>query len=80
MFGRKKRDSIKDSVTELDKTIQNSMNEVKQSISKVEVDVKKLSQNQSMDPMIPQLVQELKQDLASLKSLLLSRYNIHLCI
>lgn len=73
LFGRKKKDSIKDSVTELDKSIQNSMKEVKQSISKVEEDVQKLTQNQSMDPMIPQLVQELKQDLASLKSLLLSR-------
>ncbi|XP_043597303.1 peroxisomal membrane protein PEX14 [Bombus pyrosoma] len=73
LFGRKKKDSIKDSVTELDKTIQNSMKEVKESISKVEGDVQKLTQNQSMDPMVPQLVQELKQDLASLKSLLLSR-------
>lgn len=52
------------------------MKEVKQSISKVEGDVQKLTQNHTMDPMIPQLVQELKQDLASLKSLLLSRYNI----
>ncbi|XP_076754783.1 peroxisomal biogenesis factor 14 [Xylocopa sonorina] len=73
LFGRKKKDSIRDSVNELDKTIQNSMKEVKQSISKVEGDVQKLTQNQSIDPMIPQLVQELKQDLASLKSLLLSR-------
>lgn len=56
------------------------MKEVKQSISKVEDDVQKLTQNQSIDPMIPQLVQELKQDLASLKSLLLSRYNTHNCI
>ncbi|XP_012142969.1 peroxisomal biogenesis factor 14 [Megachile rotundata] len=73
LFGRKKKDSIQDSVNELDKTIQNSMKEVKQSISKVEDDVQKLTQNQSIDPVIPQLVQELKQDLASLKSLLLSR-------
>ncbi|XP_031827744.1 peroxisomal biogenesis factor 14 [Nomia melanderi] len=73
LFGRKKKDSIKDSVSELDKTIQNSMKEVKQSISKVEDDVQKLTQNQFIDPMVPQLVQELKQDLASLKSLLLSR-------
>ncbi|CAK9819634.1 Peroxisomal membrane protein PEX14 [Anthophora quadrimaculata] len=73
LFGQKKKDSIKDSVTKLDETIQNSMQEVKQSISKVEGDVQKLTQNQSIDPMIPQLVQELKQDLASLKSLLLSR-------
>ncbi|KOX69300.1 Peroxisomal membrane protein PEX14 [Melipona quadrifasciata] len=73
LFGRRKKDSIKDSVTELDKTIQNSMKEVKESISKVEGDVQKLTQNHTMDPMIPQLVQELKQDLASLKSLLLSR-------
>ncbi|XP_076285393.1 peroxisomal biogenesis factor 14 [Lasioglossum baleicum] len=73
LFGRKKKKSIKDSVSELDKTIQNSMKEVKQSISKVEDDVQKLTQNQFIDPMVPQLVQELKQDLASLKSLLLSR-------
>ncbi|XP_076633138.1 peroxisomal biogenesis factor 14 [Colletes latitarsis] len=73
LFGRKKKNTIKDSVSELDKTIQNSMKEVKQSISKVEDDVQKLTQNQSIDPMVPQLVQELKQDLASLKSLLLSR-------
>ncbi|XP_078052856.1 peroxisomal biogenesis factor 14 [Augochlora pura] len=73
LFGRKKKNSIKDSVSELDKTIQNSMKEVKQSISKVEDDVQKLTQNQFIDPMVPQLVQELKQDLASLKSLLLSR-------
>ncbi|XP_053983010.1 peroxisomal membrane protein PEX14 [Hylaeus anthracinus] len=73
LFGRKKKNTITDSVSELDKTIQNSMKEVKQSISKVEDDVQKLTQNQSLDPMVPQLVQELKQDLASLKSLLLSR-------
>ena len=73
LFGRKKKDSIQDSVNELDKTIQNSMKDVKQSISKVEDDVQKLTQSHSIDPIIPQLVQELKQDLASLKSLLLSR-------
>ncbi|OAD61057.1 Peroxisomal membrane protein PEX14 [Eufriesea mexicana] len=73
LFGRKKKKDIEDSVTELDKTVQNSMEEVKQSISKVEGDVQKLIQNQSMDPMVPQLVQELKQELGSLKSLLLSR-------
>ncbi|KZC10430.1 PREDICTED: peroxisomal membrane protein PEX14 [Dufourea novaeangliae] len=73
LFGRKKKDTIKDSVSELDKTIQNSMKEVKQSISKVEDDVQKLTQNQFLDPMVPQLVQELKQDLSSLKTLLLSR-------
>ncbi|XP_076679344.1 peroxisomal biogenesis factor 14 [Andrena cerasifolii] len=75
LFGERKKDkrNISDSVCELDKTIQNSMKEVKQSISKVEDDVQKLTQNQSIDPVIPQLVQELKQDLASLKSLLLSR-------
>ncbi|KOC66544.1 Peroxisomal membrane protein PEX14 [Habropoda laboriosa] len=55
LFGRKKNNSIKDSVTKLDETIQNSMKEVKQSISKVESDVQKLTQNQSIDPMIPQL-------------------------
>ncbi|XP_076240172.1 peroxisomal biogenesis factor 14 isoform X1 [Calliopsis andreniformis] len=75
LFGHRKKDkkSINESVSELDKTIQTSMKEVKESISKVEDDVQKLTQNPSIDPMIPQLVQELKQDLASLKSLLLSR-------
>ncbi|KAK2576128.1 hypothetical protein KPH14_007459 [Odynerus spinipes] len=73
LFGRKKQASITDSVTELDKTIQNSMKEMKDSISKVEVNVKKLTHNQSLDPSIPQLVQELKQELSSLKALLLSR-------
>lgn len=47
---------------------------MKDSISKVEIDVKRLSQNQSIDIAIPQLVQELKQELSSLKALLLSRY------
>ncbi|KAG7189261.1 hypothetical protein KM043_008820 [Ampulex compressa] len=73
LFGRKKNNSITDSVSELDKTIQNSMKEVKDSILKVEGDVQKLTQNQAIDPTIPQLVQELKQDLSSLKALLLSR-------
>lgn len=67
-------------MSELDKTIQNSLKEVKDSISKVESDVHKLTQNQGFDPSIPQLVQELKQDLASLKGLLLSRYVVALLL
>lgn len=50
------------------------MKEVKDSISKVEGEVQKLTQHQALDPTISQLVQELKQDLSSLKALLLSRY------
>lgn len=50
------------------------MREVKDSISKMEGEVQKLTQHQTLDPTIPQLVQELKQDLSSLKALLLSRY------
>lgn len=73
LFGRKKEDNMADSVSELDKTIQNTMKEVKQSMLKVEDNVQKLAENHSVNPMVPQLVQELKQDLASLKSLLLSR-------
>lgn len=73
LFGRKKPDPPKDSVKELDQTIQRSMREVKESLSKVEVDVQNLAKSHSVDPTIPQLVQELKQDLASLKSLLLSK-------
>lgn len=80
LFGRKKEDNMADSVSELDKTIQNTMKEVKQSMLKVEDNVQKLAENHSVNPMVPQLVQELKQDLASLKSLLLSRYNICNCV
>jgi len=50
------------------------MKEVKDSILKIEGEVQKLTQNQALDPCIPQLVQELKHDLSSLKALLLSRY------
>lgn len=50
------------------------MKEVKDSILKVEGEVQKLTQHQALDPTIPQLVQELKHDLSSLKALLLSRY------
>ncbi|XP_033219894.1 peroxisomal membrane protein PEX14 [Belonocnema kinseyi] len=73
LFGSKRRDLPKDPVVELDQTIQRSMKEVKDSLSKMEDDVQKLTKSQSVDPTIPQLVQELKQDLASLKSLLLSK-------
>ncbi|XP_043271386.1 peroxisomal membrane protein PEX14 [Venturia canescens] len=72
-FERKKKDTIQDSVTELDKTIQNTMKEMKQSITQIEASVKQVSQRQSADSCIPILVQELKQDLASLKGLLLAR-------
>ncbi|XP_011314791.1 peroxisomal membrane protein PEX14 isoform X2 [Fopius arisanus] len=72
LFGRKK-DSIKDTVEDLDKTVKDSLREMKESISKVESSVKKMSQHQTPDATIPHLVQELKQDLASLKGLLLSR-------
>ncbi|XP_020291049.1 peroxisomal membrane protein PEX14 [Pseudomyrmex gracilis] len=71
LFGRKI--TVEDRVTELDKTIQNSMKEMKDSIAKVESDVQKLTEHQALDPTIPQLVQELKHDLSSLKALLLSR-------
>ncbi|XP_014208700.1 peroxisomal membrane protein PEX14 [Copidosoma floridanum] len=67
LFGDKKKDA-KDPAVELDKNIQ----QVKESINQVKSDVQQLTQNQN-DPSVPQLVQELKQDLASLKSLLLSR-------
>ncbi|XP_031783434.1 peroxisomal membrane protein PEX14 [Nasonia vitripennis] len=69
LFGRKKKDPPKDPVVELDKNIQ----QVKDSINQVKNDVQQLTQNQMLDPSVPQLVQELKSDLASLKSLLLSR-------
>ncbi|XP_015111991.1 peroxisomal membrane protein PEX14 isoform X1 [Diachasma alloeum] len=72
LFGRKK-DSIKDTVEDLDKTVKDSLKEMNESISKVESSVKRMTQHQAPDPTIPHLVQELKQDLASLKGLLLSR-------
>ncbi|EZA56505.1 peroxisomal membrane protein PEX14 isoform X2 [Ooceraea biroi] len=73
LFGRKKKETIQDKVSELDKTVQDSMKEMREFVSKVERDVQKLTQHQALDPTIPQLVQELKQDLSSLKALLLSR-------
>ncbi|XP_012218523.1 peroxisomal membrane protein PEX14 [Linepithema humile] len=73
LFGRTKKQNVEDKVTELNKTVQNSMKEMKDSILKMENDVQKLTEHQAMDPTIPQLVQELKQDLSSLKALLLSR-------
>lgn len=74
LFGRKKKKNVEDTVSELDKNIQSSMKDMKDSISKLEGDVCRLTQKQPFDPTIPQLVQELKQDLSSLKALLLSRY------
>lgn len=74
LFGKRKKD--KDPVEVLDKNIQKSMSELKESINKVKGEVQVLTQNQAVDPIVPQLVQDLKQDLASLKSLLLSRYSI----
>jgi signal transduction histidine kinase len=74
LFGRKKKQNVEDKVTELNNTVQNSMKEMKDSILKMEGDVQKLTDHQALDPTIPQLVQELKQDLSSLKALLLSRY------
>ncbi|XP_057335999.1 peroxisomal membrane protein PEX14 [Microplitis mediator] len=47
--------------------------EMKESIANVEENVNKLTCNHTPDPTVPQLIQELKQDLASLKGLLLSR-------
>lgn len=74
LFGRKKKNTVEDRITELDKTVQDSMKEMKTSILKMESEVQKLTQHQALDPTIPQLVHELKQDLSSLKALLLSRY------
>lgn len=68
-----KKSNVKNAVDQLDKSLQTSMKEIKESMVKLENDVKKLSEDRTVDPTIPQLVQELKQDLASLKSLLLSR-------
>lgn len=73
LFGREKKETIEDKMSELDKTVQDSMREVRDFVSKVDRDMQKLTQHQALDPTIPQLVQELKQDLSSLKSLLLSR-------
>lgn len=73
LFGRKKKSNVEDRITELDKTVQDTMKEVKDSILKMENDVQKLTQHQALDPTIPQLVHELKHDLSSLKALLLSR-------
>lgn len=74
LFGQRKKKSVEDRVIELDKTIQNSMKEITDTILKIQGEVQKLTQHQAMDPTIPQLVQELKHDLSSLKALLLSRY------
>lgn len=73
LFGRKKKDNIQESVSKLDTNIQNSMKEVKESITKVEGDMERLTKNQTIDPVIPQLIQELKQEISSLKALILSR-------
>lgn len=80
LFGRKKKSNVEERITELDKTVQNSMKEVKDSILKMEGNVQKLTEHQTLDPTIPQLVHELKQDLSSLKALLLSRYTQFLCL
>lgn len=74
LFGRKRKNTVEDRITELDRTVQDSMKEMKTSILKMENEVQKLTQHQALDPTIPQLVHELKQDLSSLKALLLSRY------
>lgn len=66
LFGWKKKDP--DPVAEIDKNVQ----QVKDCLDQVKIDVQQLTQSR-VDPSVPQLVQELKQDLASLKSLLLSR-------
>ncbi|XP_066584336.1 peroxisomal membrane protein PEX14 [Prorops nasuta] len=73
LFGRKKKDNIETVVSNLDKTVQTSVKDMKESIVKVENDVHRLVQQQTPDPSIGLLVQELKQDLSSLKALLLSR-------
>ncbi|XP_070159169.1 peroxisomal membrane protein PEX14 [Polyergus mexicanus] len=73
LFGRKKKSTVEDRIIELDKTVQDSTKEMKASILKMENEVQKLTQHQALDPTIPQLVHELKQDLSSLKALLLSR-------
>lgn len=49
------------------------MKEMKKSMAKLEVKVDKLTCNDMSDPSVSLLVQELKNDLASLKGLLLSR-------
>ncbi|KAL7293774.1 peroxisomal membrane protein PEX14 [Trichogramma pretiosum] len=66
LFGKK--DPPKDPLIDLDKNIQS----VQQSVNQVKNDVQLLTQSQSVES-VPQLVRELKQDMVSLKALLLSR-------
>lgn len=67
LFGRRKK------TKNIDDEDKKNIEEMKESITKVEEGVNKLVCNHLPDPSIPHLVQELKQDLASLKGLLLSR-------
>lgn len=71
IFGDCKNDSIVEDSH--DNTLRKSVIEMKESIIKMEDHVNKLVCNNIPDQSISLLVQELKQDLASLKGLLLSR-------
>lgn len=71
IFGDVKNNSVM--IESCDSTLTKSVIEMKDSIIKIEASVNKLMHNNLPDPSISHLVQELKQDLASLKGLLLSR-------
>ncbi|KAK0076166.1 hypothetical protein PV326_011018 [Microctonus aethiopoides] len=71
IFGDAKNNSAM--VDSCDSTLTKSVIEMKDSIIKIEANVNKLMHTNLPDPSISHLVQELKQDLTSLKGLLLSR-------
>lgn len=75
LFEKKKEVTLQERVTELDKTVKTSVEEIKESIIQLEDCINEIpqNQNQTSDPTVKHLIQELKQDLASLKGLLLSR-------
>lgn len=70
LFGRKKK-SVEETVQDMDKTMKSSIEELKDDLRTVKVEVDKLSQN-SENNTTRQLV-ELKSEIASVKGLLLGR-------
>lgn len=68
---RKKRRTIEDNISTLTEVVHNNMKEMKENVSQIQLGLNKINQTDSYT--INQQINDLKSEIGSLKSLLLSR-------
>lgn len=73
LFGRDKKKSIEDSIKDLNKSVTDSINEIRDNLTDVKTQVDRLSIRHSENLSMNSQLQELKNEISTVKGLLLNR-------